>query len=343
MMTRKELFTTLLTLLVGALGSAAAVYAHMPAPYLTGPAIVVSVGGLAGLRFLVSPKFRDVCFVVIGISMGAGVTPEVLEAARSWPSSFLLMLLNVLIVYWAAFQLLNRGFGYDAITAKLASAPGHLSFVLGLGSETKADLPSVVTIQSVRVLALTVSVPIIVTLLHLEGSGQATVHAPMTALMLAVAAALALLVGRLFIYLKLPAAFLLGGAFISTIGHFQGALSGPVPQWLAIPAYVTMGSLIGSRFSGTSLAALRKAFVAGGVVTVVVVIISALSALVVVEFTGLPVNAVFIAFAPGGLETMAAMAILMGADTTYVGAHHVLRIFFLTVILPFIVRKRDVD
>jgi uncharacterized membrane protein AbrB (regulator of aidB expression) len=46
-----------------------------------------------------------------------------------------------------------------------------------------------------------------------------------------------------------------------------------------------------------------------------------------------------IAFAPGGLETMAAMAVMMHADTAYVGSHHVLRLLFLSVLMPLVMGK----
>ena len=48
---------------------------------------------------------------------------------------------------------------------------------------------------------------------------------------------------------------------------------------------------------------------------------------------------VLIAFAPGGLETMAAMAVMMHVDATYVGAHHVIRLLFLSVFMPLLMRR----
>ncbi|MCJ9753740.1 AbrB family transcriptional regulator, partial [Neorhizobium sp. BETTINA12A] len=55
--------------------------------------------------------------------------------------------------------------------------------------------------------------------------------------------------------------------------------------------------------------------------------------------TGVPLDAALIAFAPGGLETMSAMAVMLHADPTYVGAHHVLRLMFLSVLMPVVLGK----
>lgn len=79
---------------------------------------------------------------------------------------------------------------------------------------------------------------------------------------------------------------------------------------------------------------------AGAVVTVAVVVLACSVAVLVSRLTGVPLNAVMIAFAPGGLETMAAMAVMMHADTAYVGSHHVLRLLFLSVLMPFVIGKQ---
>jgi uncharacterized membrane protein AbrB (regulator of aidB expression) len=75
------------------------------------------------------------------------------------------------------------------------------------------------------------------------------------------------------------------------------------------------------------------------VVTIAVTAIAGGIAFAVSELTGVPLNAAMIAFSPGGLETMAAMAVIMHADTTYVGAHHVLRLLFLSVLMPLVLGK----
>ena len=57
--------------------------------------------------------------------------------------------------------------------------------------------------------------------------------------------------------------------------------------------------------------------------------------------TGMDLIAVLIAFAPGGLETMAAMSVVLGIDPTFVASHHVARLLMLTVIVPiFVLRGR---
>jgi membrane AbrB-like protein len=132
---------------------------------------------------------------------------------------------------------------------------------------------------------------------------------------------------------------LLGGVFVSISTHITGSVSGTVPNWLLIPIYVLLGSLIGSRFSGLSFADLRLAIVSGLVVTVVVMALAGGIAVIVSYFANVPLDAALIAFSPGGLETMAAMAVMLHADPTYVGAHHVLRLMFLSVLMPLVIGR----
>jgi membrane AbrB-like protein len=108
---------------------------------------------------------------------------------------------------------------------------------------------------------------------------------------------------------------------------------------------VLIGCLIGTRFSNVSLMDVRKGFLAGFVVTIAVMLIAGSIAWMISGVTGVPLNAVMIAYSPGGLETMAAMAVMMHADTAYVGSHHVIRLLFLSVLMPLVMgkdaRKRD--
>ncbi|KIQ04655.1 ammonia monooxygenase [Agrobacterium tumefaciens] len=335
-----DLKSFFLTAIIGCLGALVAFAIGLPAPFLCGPAIAVTAAGLGGLTLSVPKSLRNATFVVVGISMGTSVTPDVIDAAKTWPLSFLAVLVTVVILLYVAYWILQHGFGYDRNTAMLAASPGHLSYIISLTAETKSDLASVSVIQSVRVLALTLAVPLLVEYLDLVSIDPIVLISPMPPLVLGLTILGSLAVGWIFMRWRFPAALLLGGVAVSIFIHITGLASGGVPNWLSQPTYIVLGSLIGTRFSRASLRDMRKAFLAGGVVTVAVVLLASIVALLVSHLTGVPINAVMIAFAPGGLETMAAMAVMMHADTAYVGSHHVLRLLFLSVLMPWVLRKK---
>lgn len=328
-----------LTALFGAAGAAGALYLGAPAPFLIGPAVVVMCAGLAGVRLTVPRKLRDACFVLVGISMGASVTPDVIVAAKRWPFSFVMVLVMVVVLLYVAAWMLQRLFRIDRKTALLASSPGHLSFVMGLSADSKADVPMIAVIQSVRVMALTLAVPPILSALGMATPGPADPPPAMELPVLAVVLAGAIALGLVFTRWNFPASLLLGGVAASAVPHVSGLISGQVPLWIMTPVYVVIGAMIGTRFSGVSVAAMRTAFIAGGLTTLVVTVMAAACAAFVSRMTGVPFNAALIAFAPGGLETMAAMAVMMHVDTTYVGSHHVIRLIFLSFLMPWVMGR----
>ncbi len=149
-----------LALALGAAGAALAWFASVPAPFILGPAVVVTIAGIAGLKTAIPAPLRNGAFVVIGAIMGSSVTPQVLDAARHWPQSFAILALSIVAIMAVTTAIFRRFYVYDRVTAVLSSTPGHLSFILGLGAATGGNLAAISVIQSVRLLALTLFVPV---------------------------------------------------------------------------------------------------------------------------------------------------------------------------------------
>ncbi len=323
------------TLAVGAIGAGVAWALGVPAPFLTGPAAFVSAVSLMGVKTEIPDLLRDICFVLIGVGMGSGVTPEVVQAAAQWPLPLVALSLLLLVLFFGGAESLTRLFGQDRTTARLAATPGHLSFVLSLSTEVKADLPMIAVIQSLRVLVLTLLVPAVVALISdADLSMTQAPYAPMAVPALLIIVVISVLIGLGFQRLKVPAALLLGGMVISTLAHATGVVEGGMPLWVAIPTFAIMGTIIGTRFSGVTLGLVRQALGASLVLTAIALAATLGAAFLVNAMTDLPLLDLLIAFAPGGLETMAALALLLQADPAFVALHHVYRLVFLSILVP---------
>lgn len=325
---------TLVTLAVACVGVAIAIAVSFPAPFLTGPAIAVTLFNVLLPRLEIHGALMQAALVVLGMNIGAGVSPEVLETAQRWPVSFIVLAVCLVLIMSASTRWLKRFNGFDDQTAFLSSTPGHLSYVLGLSADIDADIARISFVQTVRVLALTLIVPVLVTFLGGEIGETIVPHAPMGLVTLAVIFVLSLALGRAFIWLRVPAALLLGAMCVSTLLHLTGIVSGSMPDWLTMPAFLIMGAMIGSRFSGVSLAMLKNCFGAGVAVTLISSLIASFFAVLVGLWLDMPLGQVIIAFMPGGLEAMIAMAVILGADPTFVAAHHIMRLFLLSVMVP---------
>ena len=76
---------TLATLVVGALGGALFAWVGLPAAWLSGAMIAVALASLAKMPAHVPTPLRDGLFVVLGVTMGTGVTPDTIERIGEWP------------------------------------------------------------------------------------------------------------------------------------------------------------------------------------------------------------------------------------------------------------------
>jgi membrane AbrB-like protein len=333
------LWHTGVTLAVACAGALLARAVHAPVYMLTGPAAAVSLAGLLGLRVQIMPRVRDACFVVLGLTVGAGFSADALGTMIRWPLAFAVMALLTWAVMVSCRSMLVRGFGFARDTALLAGAPGHLSFVIAIAESGGRDVVRISVTQSVRLLLLTLVVPFVAVAMGVDltaavmGQGQGW---PL--LTLAILAVLAMIMGRVFTRFAVPAPLLIGAMTVAVVWQLGGVQPGVMPDWLVLPAYVALGALIGTRFSNVSAAELLRNLGAGLAITGVAVLLSSVAAFAVAWALGMAPSHVLLAFAPGGIETMIAMGVVMGAVPGFVAACHITRLMVLSVLLPVMIR-----
>lgn len=332
---------TLLTLAVACVGAALGWIVHAPIYLLTGPALAVSLAGVAGVRVQVHPRFREGCFVVLGLTVGAGFSAQALETMQRWPLAFLMVATLTWATMAACRAVLVRFFGYAPRSALLAGAPGHLSFVVAMAEQAGSDVVRVSVTQSVRLLLLTLVVPVVAVAMGVDLDGAMMPQGVVWPLwVLGVLTVLALGASVLLGRWDVPAPLLIGAMLVAGVWQLSGLRSGVMPAWLVMPAYVALGALIGTRFAGVTAAELLRNLAAGLAITGVAVILSAAGALPVAWALEMPPSHVLLAFAPGGLETMIAMGVVMGAVPGFVAACHMTRLMVLSVLLPLMARRR---
>lgn len=327
------------TLGVGLAGAALFWASGFPAAVLTGPAAAVSLATILGLRTAIPARLRDGVFLTIGITIGSTVTPEVIATAMAWPLSLFVLTVSLFLTLIVAQRLLIRGFGYGRMTALLSAAPGHLSYVLSMSTAVDADVRRVALVQTVRVLLLTLLVPVLISLWGVKGTAQLMDTGTIAPIALALTFVLAVVAGLLLKRLGMPAPLLIGAMAVSAIGHGANYTPGAIPPWLTAAAFVCMGSLIGTRFRGFSHRQIGSALAAGLVMTLIACAFAALGAGLAARLVGLPPAALLLAFAPGGVEIMAALAVETGLEPAFVAAHHVFRLLVLGVFIPFLVSR----
>lgn len=325
-----------LTLLIAACGGGVFYWLGLPAAWLSGAMVFVAVTTLAGAPTLLPDRLRDALFVLIGISMGAGVRPDVVERIGEWPISMALLVVVVVGVTTAGYAVLHFGAKWSRETAYFSAIPGALSYVIALASDRGADLPRIASSQSLRLFVLVAIMPFAVVSTNgaIEGEGgQLLVSTPVEIL---VGVPLCLLVSWLAVRLRVPGGWMTGAFFTSAGLNASGALTLALPQFVLLPCFAMMGAMIGCRFAnmtfrefvsvlGASFAALCAAFLT-----------SIAGALLVSSLIDIPFGQALLAYAPGGLEVMTILAFMLDLDPAFVAAHQIARFTGMVLLLPLV-------
>ena len=97
-MKKNELMKTLWTVVIGSFGAILFYWIGFPVPMLTGAAVAVTYAGLAGIKVHIPPILRSICFVILGIGIGSSVTFDVVRAVVTWPISFVILTLSIILL-----------------------------------------------------------------------------------------------------------------------------------------------------------------------------------------------------------------------------------------------------
>jgi membrane AbrB-like protein len=331
----------LLTAGLAAAGGALFAWLGLPAAWLAGAMVATAAAALADAPLEVPPSLRNTAFVLLGVSMGAAVTPESVAQMTAWPLSIVLLAASIVATVVAGTVYLERVHGWDPPTARFSSIPGALSAVLILAASSAADVPRVALAQSIRLFMLVAVMPWLLEL----GSGAPAAAAVLPPVSASVPGVLAMLAASAvgawaFQRVRMPGGVLLGAMVASAILHGTGLVVGRPPLGLLITGFVATGAVIGTRFRGTSFAVLR-ATLRGAIESVLLaLLLSAGFAALGARLLGLPFGQLWLAYAPGGVEAMAVMALALGLDAAFVGAHHVVRFMGLNLLSPWWRRNR---
>jgi len=326
---------------MGLAGGSAFHLLGLPLPWLTGPAAVVAATALAGARVGLPRWLCECAIVLLGVTLGSTVTPETLAMAARWPLTIAGLGAAVLSTMVVGSLYLQRVHGFDQPTARLSAVPGALNYVLALAIESKSDARRVVIIQVVRLTAILLFLPPLLQLFGADPTAGfrppdvAAIRYGELAIVLAAGAVAAFIFSRL----RVPAPSLFGAMLSSAVLYGSGLFSSGLPAWLVLPGFVVLGSMIGSNFSGTDTRLFVETLLASFGLLAVSALAALAWALLTHWITGISTVQLWLAYAPGGVETTAILALSLGLDAAFVSGHHVVRVLMLSLALPLWIRE----
>jgi uncharacterized protein len=337
------------TLAIGTIGGVLFLLTGLPGGLISGAMIAVGMAAMLGRPLHMPPILTQAILVLLGISLGSLMSRQLLQHMSAYPLTIGLLALATFCTTFGSGYYLQRIHGWDRTSAFLAASPGALSQITILAIEKGADVQGIAVVQTLRVIALTAALPLLLALTGLASSSSPnlamTVASPIALIGLIGASVSAALLLRIA---KFPASWMFGAMIGSSVLHGAGLIEGGLPPPLRNIALVGIGTLIGSRFARIKTRTLLGHVTAAFGAFAVAIVITGIFVAMIASTTSIRLADILVAYAPGAMDAMLALALTLHIDPIFVGAHHLSRFVFITIATPGIVHlfgrpQEDVD
>ena len=297
---------------------------------------------LLGMPMQGAPAVSEAMRVVLGLAVGASLTPALFSRLDEMVYSVALIPLFILIIALVGYPYFRK-LGFDHPTAYYSSMPGGLQDMALFGEEAGGNIRALALIHTTRVLVIVSLMPFLLTWIWgLELSGPPGTPAAQSPPQEFVVMATCGVVGWwVAVRIGLFGAPILGPMIVAGIASMTDLLHARPPAELMQFAQFFLGLGIGVKYSGITAEELRRIVGASLGYCLLLAVLSVIFAEIVIQ-TGLaaPLEAIM-AFAPGGQAEMVLLAIIAGADTAFVVTHHLLRVVLVILCAPIAAKLLD--
>jgi membrane AbrB-like protein len=311
--------------------------AGLPAAFLLGPMLAGMALALCGAAVRVPRPGFFAAQGLIGCLVARALSGSTLAMiAADWAVMLLAVALTILaaaLVGWG----LTRLAVLPGTTAAWGSSPGAASAMVAMAEEYGADPRLVAFMQYLRVLVVVSTASLVARLLV----GQAPAPppgatAPLLPPLLPFLATLAIallgaLLGR---KLRIPAGALLVPMTLGAALQAAGLVAITLPPWLLAMGYLVLGWYVGLGFDREVTRHAVRAIPRLLVATFVLMGLCALLAWLLTLLLPIDGLTAFLATTPGGLDSVAIIAVGSGADVAFVLALQTLRLFLVILVGP---------
>lgn len=315
-------------------------FLSLPLPWLLGPIGACLIAALVGVPMRGVKPLNDAMRTILGVAVGATLTPAVIVTFPSmWPTLILVPVM-VAAIGVLGVPYFQRFCGYDFPTAYYATMPGGLQDMIVFGEEAGANVRALSLIHATRVLVIVVALPFL-----LKGIWDADLTnppgAPATSIPLhelGIMAACALAGWRVAKRIGMFGASILGPLLMTAAVTLLGGLHHRPPAEAIWAAQFFIGMTIGTKYAGITMQEVRRDLAAGLGFCLILIVLTLIVVEAIYAFGLAPGMEAILSFAPGGQAELTVLALIVGADVAFVVAHHVLRIFVVILGAPVAVR-----
>lgn len=337
---RTEVVSGLRNFGVAALGAAGFSALGLPLPFLLGPMFACLVAALCGASMCASNFVTSSVRTVLGVAVGASITPELLARLGEFALSVALVPVFILLIGLVGYPYFRRVCGFDPATAYYSAMPGGLQDMILFGQEAGANARALSLVHATRVMAIVFILPFVLTTvwgLALDNlPGRPVTQLPLHEMALMVGCAIAgwWLAERL----RLFGASIIGPMIVTAAVSLSGLIHSRPPAEAIWAAQFFLGMGVGVLYVGVTLTELRRVIAAGLGYCVLLTILSFLFAEIAYQLIGAPHVEALLAFSPGGQAEMVVLAIVAGVDMAYVVTVHLSRLLIVILGAPIVAR-----
>jgi hypothetical protein len=316
-------------------------WAAFPAALLVGPMLTAIGFGMAGIKLKIPRPAFIGSQAIIGCLVARAITASILASiAHDWAVMLLVVSTTVIAGGIVGWVLVKVG-ALPGMTAAWGSCPGAASAMVIMAEDYGADPRLVALMQYLRVVLVVLSASVISRLLM--GSPPAAVTAagalpdglfdfPLVPFLETVLiAAVGAVVGR---RLRIPAGGMILPMVMGAVFHVSGMVEITLPPWVLGIAYATIGWYIGLGFDRDVVVSALRAVPQLVLATLLLIGLCGLSAWLLT--LGLHTDALtaYLATTPGGLDSVAIIAVGSQADIPFVLSVQTLRLFIVILAGP---------
>ncbi|GJD51003.1 hypothetical protein OPKNFCMD_3754 [Methylobacterium crusticola] len=312
--------------------------AGFPAALLLGPMLAGIAFGVRGATIRVPKLGFQAAQALIGCLVAHAVNASI-AATLMEDGVLILAVVGVTVAAAAATGwILTRARLLPGTTAAWGSSPGGASAMVAMAEEFGADPRLVAFMQYVRVACVALTASVVARLLVVGGGpapGAGMEPAPLAVLATLAVAGLGGWLGR---RLRVPAGAMMGPLVIGASLHATGLASMALPSWLLALAYAGIGWTVGLRFTPATVRATLHAL--PGVLAATLGLIGLCGAWAWGLTFLLPIDLLtaYLATSPGGLDSVAIIAVGSNADVSFVLAVQTLRLLVVLITGPLVAR-----
>lgn len=312
--------------------------AGFPAALLLGPMIAAIAIGVSGSELRVPRPLFQGAQAIIGCLVAHTVTQEFVTTLLTNGPVILVFVLVTVATGAVTGLALTRMQVLPGTTAAWGSSPGGAAAMVAMAEAYGSDPRLVAFMQYVRVATVVLSASIVARLLvDTPAVPAATEAAHQTGSVLATLA-VAAVGSAVALALRLPGGALIGPMLLAAVLHATDIATIAVPAPLLDAAYAVIGWYVGLRFTRETLRISLHALPAILVATLAVILICGgwaygLTFLLPVDFL-----TAFLATSPGGLDSVAIIAVGAKADVSFVLGVQTLRLFVVLLTGPLIAK-----